>query len=95
MLRNRDTQPIEDGLNKLRTHNQQSTSKFHHLEQLRDKLLGGGDEVIQSTIEEHPLLERQKLRQFLRQAKKEQDLDKPPVAARELFQYLKSELDKE
>ena len=95
MLRSRDVQPIQLALQKLKSHHQESTTKFHKLEKLRDKLINGGDDEIQATLEQYPWLERQKLRQLLRQVKKEQDLDKPPAAARELFKYLKSELDKE
>lgn len=94
-LRNRDVEPIKAALQKLQMHHLENTTKFHHLEQLRDKLIGGDDADIQATLEQYPWLERQKLRQLLRQVKKEQDLEKPPAAARELFQYLKSELDKE
>ncbi|UAA39112.1 ribosome-associated protein [Paraneptunicella aestuarii] len=95
LLRSRDLDPINDALNKLKNHHQLANVRFHKLEILRDKLLSEGDSAIQATLEEHPGLERQKLRQFLRQAKKEQEQGKPPTAARELFKYLRSELDKE
>lgn len=95
LMRSRDMEPIEAALKKLQMHHQESNAKFHHLEQLRDNLINGGDAEIQATLEQYPWLERQKLRQLLRQAKKEQDLEKPPAAARELFKYLKSELNKE
>ena len=38
-------------------------------------------------------LDRQKLRQLVRQAQKERQEQKPPVAFRELFQYLRNELE--
>ena len=40
-------------------------------------------------MEEHPALDRQKLRQFHRQIRKERENNAPPKAFRELFQYLK------
>lgn len=91
LLRKRDITEIEQGLLKLQMHHQQNNTKFHELEQLRDKLISEGDKAIQEVLESHPLLERQKLRQLLRQIEKEKQLEKPPAAARELFQYLKSE----
>lgn len=95
LLRVRDLDPIEQALKQLEMHHQQNTAKFHQLEMLRDKLLGGGDAEIQETLEEYPFLERQKLRQLLRTAQKEQSQNKPPAAARELFQYLKAEIGQE
>jgi len=95
LLRARDIDPIEEALKQLEMHHQQNTAKFHQLEVLRDKLLGGGDTEIQETLEAYPFLERQKLRQLLRTAQKQQSQNKPPSAARELFQYLKAEIGKE
>lgn len=95
LLRSRDLEPIEQALAQLEMHHQQNTAKFHQLEAMRDKLLGGGDAEIQEMVQAHPFLERQKLRQLLRTAQKEQSQGKPPAAARELFQYLKSEIGTE
>lgn len=95
LLRTRDLAPIEQALKQLEMHHQQNTAKFHQLEALRDKLLSGGDNEIQETLAAYPFLERQKLRQLLRTAQKEQSQNKPPAAARELFQYLKSEIGQE
>lgn len=95
LLRSRDLDAIKDGIHKLQNHHQLANAKFHGLEQLRDKLLAGGDDEIQSILEKHPQLERQKLRQLVRQANKEQQQNKAPAAARELFKYLRSEIDKD
>jgi ribosome-associated protein len=51
--------------------------------------LSEGDSKIESTIVDYPQLERQKMRQYVRQANKQQAENKPPKASRELFQYLK------
>ncbi|MCY7297338.1 ribosome biogenesis factor YjgA [Alteromonas sp. a30] len=95
LLRKRDLTEIEEGLLKLQMHHQQNTAQFHELELLRDKLIAEGDKAIQETLETYPGLERQKLRQLLRQIEKEKQQEKPPAAARELFQYLKSETQKD
>lgn len=89
MMRSRDNQPIQDALDQLQMAHRKTTQKFHNLETARDKVLSGKDSEINALINEHPQLDRQKLRQFARQASKQQELNKPPKAARELFQYLK------
>ena len=45
---------------------------FHHLEELRDKLIAGGNEAIGETISRYPGIDTQKLRQAVKNAKKEQ-----------------------
>lgn len=93
LLRKIDLAPLESALLELQMHHQVNNAKFHELELLRDKLINGGDAEIQNTLDAYPFLERQKLRQLLRQVAKEKKLEKPPAAARELFKYLKSEID--
>jgi len=52
-----------------------------------------------SIIKNHELmsqfheLDRQKLRQLIRSANKERELNKPPVAYREMYQYLRGEIE--
>lgn len=60
------------------------------MERWRERILTQGDEAIQAFIDEYPATERQKLRQLVRKAQKEQAEDKPPAAFRELFKYLRA-----
>ncbi len=92
LLRQRDTQAIEQAMAMLNQHHAQQNSVFHALEQIRDDIANKGDPAIQSVLQSHPELDRQKLRQFHRQIKKEREKSAPPKAYRELFQYLKSTL---
>lgn len=89
LMRLRDVAPIEQALNNLKNAHQQQTSIFHEIEETRDKLLTEGDDALQAFIEEHPLADRQKLRQLIRLAEKQRAEQKPPVAARQLFVYLR------
>ena len=66
---------------------------FHEIEVLRDEILREGNSKIESTIADYPQLERQKLRQLVRQANKQQTENKPAKASRELFQYLKQSIN--
>ncbi|MET1219240.1 MAG: ribosome biogenesis factor YjgA [Glaciecola sp.] len=90
LLRQRDTEALEQALASLQTKHKQANAAFHALEQTRDNLIAQGDNAIQALMETHPALDRQRLRQLIRQAKKEAEQNKPPKAYRELFQYLKA-----
>ena len=56
-------------------------------------MLEQGDGAINELLGQYRDLDRQKLRQLVRQAQKERQEEKPPVAFRELFQYLRNELE--
>lgn len=90
LMRQLDTRAIEEGLAKLTSQHQASNAAFHQLEKARDAVIYEGDKAINRLVEEHPELDRQKLRQFHRMVKKEREKNTPPKAFRELFQYLKS-----
>lgn len=92
LMRSRDVSPIEHALSELEVSSQRANQAFHKLEQTRDQLLSGGDQEIQALMDEYPHLDRQKLRQLVRSANKQKEQNKPPKAARELFQYLKGEM---
>lgn len=92
MLRSRDVEPIEHALLVIESGHHKAVSKFHKLEELRDDLIRRGDEAINTLVEEHEQLDRQKLRQLIRQATKETTENKPPKSSRELFKYLKEQL---
>ena len=93
ILRQCDLEQIEDGINRLRAHHLRTNTHFHELEQLRDDIVNKGDSAIQSLLDEYPDLDRQKLRQMHRQAVKQKEAEKPPKAAREIFQYLKQNIE--
>ncbi len=89
LMRSRDVAPIQLALAKIENNHQENNKKFHQLETWRDKLLRGGDHAVNDLLIEQPHLDRQKLRSLIRQAAKQQKENKPPKAAREIFQYLK------
>lgn len=93
MLRNREVEPILFALEKLKAPHIASNQRFHQLETLRDQILSQGDSAIQQAVEKYPNLDRQKLRQLHRQAVKQKEAEKSPIAAREIFQYLKLTID--
>lgn len=93
LLRLEDVDPIQQAYMKLMAHHQQQTDDLHHLEQMRDELIAKGDEKIQELLQDNPQLDRQKLRQLIRSCQREKQLNKPPKAYREIFQYLKANFE--
>jgi ribosome-associated protein len=89
MMRYRDIAPIEQALLNIKSAHKKLNDAFHQIEVLRDDMLVLGDGKIEESITQYPSLDRQRLRQFVRQAQKQQAANKPPKASRELFQYLK------
>lgn len=93
LLRNRDIDPISQALDKLKNRHNQQIALFHKLEKLRDDLIATGD--AETIIDLYSTADRQQLRTLARQAKKEQEANKPAKAAKQIFQYLKELSDKE
>lgn len=89
LMRNIDPEPISRALDALHASRQQDTEQFHALEELRDRVLVAGDAGIQEVVTRWPEADRQQLRQWVRQHKREKDSGKPPAASRRLFRYLK------
>ena len=90
LLRQSDFEPIENALAVLNAKQRQSNQAFHAIEIARDELIQQGDEAVEALLTTYPDLDRQRLRQLVRQAKKQAEQNKSPKASREIFQYLKS-----
>jgi len=84
-----DLEPIRQTLDFMANKHQQETTQFHQLEQLRDELISEGSSCIEALLAECPAMERQKLRQLVRQASKEKAAEKTGKHYRELFAYIK------
>lgn len=72
-----------------RTKAMRDAAALHQVEQWRERLLDGGDEVLGAFIATHPDVDRQQLRQLIRNACAERKAGKPPHAFRELFRFLR------
>lgn len=95
LMRNHDDavfDAVRAALGENRDRQRQEAAALHRLEALRTQLLGDtGDTALTALIAAHPTLDRQHLRALIRQARVEQAApNKPPRAARELFQALKA-----
>ncbi|MFT6957862.1 MAG: ribosome-associated protein [Halieaceae bacterium] len=89
LMREIDPEPIQAAMDAIYAARSEDKDAFHQLEQLRDQLLEQGDQGIQAVIEQWPQAERQQLRQLLLQHQRELQRNKPLVASRKLFQYLR------
>jgi ribosome-associated protein len=89
LMRNCDSEHIEAQLQAVLHRHDTNTARFKRIETWRDRLLEGEDTALNEIIEKHPDVDRQHIHALVRQARKEQQLDKPPAAARKLFRYLR------
>ncbi len=95
LLRSKDVEAIRKALLKIKESHLIANQHFHMLEEKRDELIAQGDAAIQTLLEQHPDLDRSKLRQLVRQANKEKANNKTPKAARQLYQYLQDAIPHE
>jgi ribosome-associated protein len=89
LLREMDVSPIREQLER---HSNLSARAVHHvhlIERWRDRLLKGDDHDLNALMAEYPDAERQKLRQLIRDARKEHEIEASPRSARLLFKYLR------
>lgn len=89
VMRTQDAEAIEHGIGLFEAGHQAHTQAFHKLEKWRDRLISEGNSALQSYVEEYPEADIQHIRQLIRNAQKEQKLNKPPASARKLFKYLR------
>ena len=94
LMQKEDEVAIRTALEKLRKPHKQKVEQFHEVEQWRDSLLEGNQELISELADKFENFERQHVNQLIRNAKKEQTNNKAPKSARLLFKYL-SELQSE
>ncbi|QSX36842.1 ribosome biogenesis factor YjgA [Shewanella sedimentimangrovi] len=92
VMRNVDVEPIQAALDRVLNKNNNEAAKAQIFEKHRERLLTQGDSEIQQLLEDHPQLDRQKLRQLVRQANKELAKGPDSKASRELFKYLRDEI---
>ncbi|PIE41965.1 MAG: hypothetical protein CSA49_01075 [Gammaproteobacteria bacterium] len=96
LMRDIDLAPIEEFLNRQEHSHQINTRAFHDLEDLRERLILGDNKTIGEAIEKYPAIDRQKLRQLVRNAQKERRVNEAQNTSdnkqgRALFRFLRAE----
>ena len=89
ILAETDLEPIKQAMDVMANKHQQESVKFEKLEKMRDELIEQGNDTIEALLSQFDSMERQKLRQLVRQAKKEHSAEKVGKHYRDLFAYLK------
>jgi len=89
LMRNEDAEAIRQALAMLQQPLQEEVQVFHEIESWRDALLTGNAGLLDELCNRYADIDRQHVRRLVRNAGKEQELNKPPRAARDLFRYLK------
>jgi ribosome-associated protein len=89
LLRARDVTRIQAALDRLDHSSALAQAELHRTERWRARVLEEGDEAVQALVSEHPDMDTQRLRQLIRNARREQETGKPPRAYRELFRLIR------
>jgi len=95
LIRNSDISQLEDALEKLKSAPLEKSRKIVALESFVTQLIMDDIELSESFMEQHPNTDRKKLRQLIRNAKKQTKADEVPPfknnASRKLLEYLKQQ----
>ncbi len=92
LMREIDTAPIADQLERWKGSHQEENAHFHRLEKLRERLLQD-DAALSDYLGRHPEADSQHLRTLIRNARKEATAGKPPKSSRELFKLLREQAE--
>lgn len=90
IIADEDHEMITANVAKLKLVHQGEVKQFHQLEQWRDQLLDGDNDVMTMLHQQFGTFDGQYARQLVRNAAKEAKLNKPPKSARLLFKYLQT-----
>lgn len=89
LMRELDPAPIQRQLDDVKGVSRQAVAQQHKIEQWRERLVSEGDSALQELVNLYPGIDRQRIRQLVRNVIKENESNKPPRAYRELFQLLR------
>jgi ribosome-associated protein len=88
IIADEDFDAIAVNFAKLKQVHHGEVKQFHQLEQWRDDLLAGDNEIMTELHQQFSNFDSQYVRQLVRNAKKEAEQTKPAKSARLLFKYL-------
>lgn len=92
LMRDIDTAPIEEQLQKWEGKHQEENARFHAMERWRTRLMADS-EAVSGFIEAYPHVDSQRLRTLIRNAQREAAANKPPKSSRELFKLIRETLE--
>ena len=89
LLNKEDLDEVRHQLNILSGLVKIENKKFHQLECWRDQLIEGNNETLEDIALIYPEIDRQYIRQLIRNTQKERANEKPLKSAKQLFKYLR------
>lgn len=89
LMREIDPADIRQALQKIKMGRVKEAQDFHEIEELREQLITEGDAALTNLMTSHPELDRQYLRQLIRNAQKDRKKGKKTGAELELFRFLR------
>ena len=90
LMRISNINEIQNTLDKMDHQSLTYRQHFKQLEVWRERIITQGNKGIEAFLKDYPLAERQQLRNLQRQANREIELKKAPVASRKIFEYIRS-----
>jgi ribosome-associated protein len=93
LMRHADPEPIRCALENVRLGDLRQARTFKKIEQWRDAIIEGNDQIIEEILGSCPDAERQRLTQLARNARKSVQTEKGVKASRVLFRYLRDVVD--
>lgn len=82
-------EPILEKLSRLKNQSADAAREQHKAERWRERLIAGDDAAVTELLNAYPAADRQQLRHYIRNARKEAAQGAPPKSARLLFRYLR------
>ncbi len=89
LMRKIDPAPIRIAIESFESGQYQKAREHKRIEDLRDGLIAGKNDLQEDVLKDHPDADRRHLSQLIRNARKEAEIHKPPKSARSLFRYLR------
>ncbi|MBD3897357.1 DUF615 domain-containing protein [Halomonas sp. ML-15] len=89
VMRREDMAAIQAAFDQFEQETLQRDHAFHRLEKWRERLIEQGDDAVEAFIVEFPDVDRQALRQLIRNAQRERSQGKPPTSSRKLFRLIR------
>ena len=89
LLRQEETDKIEALFERIDNQHLAESRRLHRLESWRERLLDEGDDALQQLLAAAPDADRQRLRQMIRDGRREREAGRAPTNQRKLFRYLR------
>lgn len=89
LMRRIDPGPVKQAIEDMDRGQKHKARAFQQLERMRNSLIEGDDTVIEEVSSRFPDTDIRKLRQFVRNARKEKKENQSPKYSRALFRYLR------